>query len=148
ALLSKRFDYETKIVSDAKPLLEEISSVSRKIKVAKDITRGGLAAATNEICERYNIGMRIEESDIPVKDEVRRVSEMLGVDPYHLACEGRFICIAQRENAEDVEKKLRRYNKDAAIVGDVVSGREVILQTFLGKRMLPQPMGRLVPRIC
>jgi len=148
ALLSRRFDFECDIVSDGKPILKEMRAVRGRIKLAKDVTRGGLAATTNEVCKKYGIGMLLDESRIPVKEGVRKAAELLGIDPYELACEGRFMCVAEHRNAKKVEGALRRFNREAAVIGEVTSGGDVIVQTFLGKRMMPQPRGRIVPRIC
>ncbi len=148
ALLSKRFNYETKIFTDSKPLVDEIESVKILIKIAKDPTRGGIASALNDISEKNSVGILINEESIPMKEEVRNVSEMLGISPYDLACEGRFICVVDKENAIAVEKKLKQFNKDARTIGEITDGDKVILQTILGKRILPMPSGRIVPRIC
>ena len=148
ALLSKRFNYETSIKTDSKPILKEIQAVKNQIKIAKDPTRGGVSAVLNEICERHKIGMLIDEEMIPAKKEVIKVGEMLGINIYELACEGRFICIASSEKAEGIEKKLKRFNKDAAIIGSVIKENKVIIQSIVGKRILPTPSGRIVPRIC
>jgi hydrogenase expression/formation protein HypE len=148
ALLSKRYDYETSIISDSKPIIQEIQSVQDCIKIAKDPTRGGIAAALNEISQRYKKGMILYEELIPAKPGVKKVTEILGINLYELACEGRFICIVARKNAEKVEKKLKRFNPDAAICGEIIKGDSVLLQSELGKRILPVPTGRIVPRIC
>lgn len=148
ALLSKRFDYETKIKTDSKPVIKEIQTVKKMIKIAKDPTRGGVAATLNEICEKQNKGMLLYEKEIPAKKEVRKVVEMLGINLYELACEGRFICIVSKNHADTVEKELKKFNKDAAIIGEITEGKSVIVQSILGKRILPNPTGRIVPRIC
>jgi hydrogenase expression/formation protein HypE len=148
AILSKRFAYETNIVSDGKPLIKEIMAVLQDIKIAKDPTRGGIASALNELCQKYAVGMLINEELIPLKPEVRTVSDMLGINPYELACEGRFICICSIENAHSVIEKLKLFNETAAIIGEITADNKVILQTMLGKRILPTPTGRIVPRIC
>lgn len=172
ALLSKRFDYETSIITDSKPLVEELSAVRCLIKIAKDPTRGGISAVLNEIAERNNAGIMINEENIPMKKEVEKVTEMLGIDPYELASEGRFVCVSAPENAKKVESLLKRFNKQAAIIGEVIeindnngSGNNndsgnikneskhikkncVIIKTFLGKRILHTPSGIIVPRIC
>jgi hydrogenase expression/formation protein HypE len=148
ALLSKRFDYETDIKTDSKPLLKEIDSVKDLIKIAKDPTRGGIAAILNELCEKKNLGMILDEEKIPIKKEVKSVTEMLGINLYELACEGRFVCIASKENAKKVEEKLQKFNKHAKIIGEIIDDNKVIVQTILGKRILPVPTGRIVPRIC
>ncbi|MFC2154678.1 hydrogenase expression/formation protein HypE [Candidatus Altiarchaeota archaeon] len=148
ALLSKRFDYETSIVTDSKPLIEELRAVKTMIKVAKDPTRGGIAASLNELCERFGVGIIIDEESVPAKKEVRKVTEMLGINLYELACEGRFICICSQRGAHKVVKKLREFNPDATVIGEVIDDDKVLVQTMLGKRILPTPTGRIVPRIC
>ena len=148
ALLSKRFDYKTDIVSDSKPLVEEFNEVRDLIKIAKDPTRGGIAASLNEICKKHKIGMLIDEEAVPAKRSVKKVVDMLGINLYELACEGRFICIAAKENASLVENKLQKFNKSARIIGEITGGSNVVMQTILGKRILPVPSGRIVPRIC
>jgi hydrogenase expression/formation protein HypE len=148
ALLSKRFEYSTTIVSDSKPIVEEIQQVKNFIKIAKDPTRGGIAATLHEICQRQKIGMLLNEEKIPVKLGVRKVTEMLGISVYELACEGRFICIASDEHAKTVERILKKYNRDASIIGEIIQGDAIIIQSILGKRILPIPTGRIVPRIC
>ncbi|MBN2367981.1 hydrogenase expression/formation protein HypE [Candidatus Woesearchaeota archaeon] len=148
ALLSKRFDYKTEIITDSKPLVEEMLAVRDLIKIAKDPTRGGIASILNELCGKHSIGIQLEEEKIPVKQEVSKVVEMLGIDVFQLACEGRFVCVAPPENAEEVEKKLKEFNPDASIIGEIIEDNKVIINTFLGKRILPDPTGRIVPRIC
>lgn len=148
ALLSKRFDYKTSIISDSKPLWDEISSVKNQIKQAKDITRGGISAILNDIVKKNHVGMLINEESMPAKREVRKVVEMLGINIYELASEGRFVCIATKKNSQSVLLKLKKFNKDAAIIGEIIEGNRVVLKTFLGQRILPTPTGRIVPRIC
>ena len=148
ALLSKRFDYKTSIISDSKPLINEISAIKNLIKQAKDITRGGIAAILNDIARKNNVGMLIKEDSISAKHEVRRVVEMLGINIYELASEGRFVCIAPKKDSQKVLLQLKKFNKDAAIIGEITKGDKVVLKTFLGQRILPPPIGRIVPRIC
>ena len=148
SLLSKRFDYTTDVVTDSKPLIRELEAVRDLVKVAKDPTRGGIAAILNELCEKCNMGMLLDEDLIPAKQEVVKVTEMLGINLYELACEGRFVCISSVKNAQNVVDKLKKFNSDAAIIGEITSGNQVIVKTILGKRILPVPTGRLVPRIC
>jgi len=144
ALLSKRCDYSTDTISDSKPIVDEIKSIRELIKIAKDPTRGGLAATLNEICEKNKSGMRIIEDTIPVKEEVQNVCNMLGINLYELACEGRFVCIAETKNAKAITELL----PDAVVIGEITEGNKVIVKTELGERVLPMPTGRIVPRIC
>lgn len=148
AILSKRFDYKTDVVSDTKPLIDEVMSVRDKIKIATDLTRGGISANLNEIAKKNSVGIEIEEESIPIKKEVKKAAEMLGIDVYSLASEGRLVCFSSSENAESVVKILRKFNKGAAIIGKVTEGKRVVIDTIVGKRILPMPSGRIVPRIC
>lgn len=148
ALLSKRFDYETDIVTDSKPIIDEIMEIKDLIKVAKDCTRGGLSASLNELSKKNGLGIEITEELIPIKDEVKNVSEMLGINALELACEGRFVCVASRENADKVVEKLKRFNSMAATIGEFEKGNKVNLNTAFGKRVMHNPVGRIVPRIC
>ena len=148
ALLSKRFDYTTDILSDSKPVIEEMDAIRDKVKIAKDPTRGGIASILNELCEKHGVGMLLYEEKIPAKQEVRKVVEMLGINLYELACEGRIICIVSPKDAQSVEEILKKFNKDASIIGEITEGSKVIIETFLGKRILSMPAGTIVPRIC
>jgi hydrogenase expression/formation protein HypE len=149
ALLSKRFEYETNLITDSKPLVKEFKSIKGLIKVAKDPTRGGIASALNDITKRYNIGINIYEEKIPLKKEVKAVSKMLGLDPYQLACEGRFISIVSEENSQKVLSILKEFEVTAEIIGEITKDHnKVILKTELGDRIINNPSGRIVPRIC
>lgn len=148
AVLSRRFDFQTSIRTDCKPIVDEIKEVRGLIKQAKDPTRGGIAASLNELCEKNSIGMVIDGKRVPVKGAVRSMTELLGIDIYSLACEGRFVCIASAENAEKVVNILQGFDPDASIIGEVAEGEEVIIDTGFGKRILPMPSGNVVPRIC
>ena len=148
AVLSKRFEFETSIMTDSKPVIEDIKAVRKLIKQAKDPTRGGIAASLNELCEKNNIGMIIDGKSIPVKNEVKSMTELLGIDVYSLACEGRFVCVSEAENAEKVVRILKEFDTDAAIIGEVTKGENVIIETGFGKRILTMPSGNVVPRIC
>jgi hydrogenase expression/formation protein HypE len=148
ALLARRFELETSIVTDSRPLWDEISSVRGLIKQAKDITRGGLAAIANEMAGKNKKQFLIYEEKVPIEHEVRALTEIMGIELYNLACEGRFVCIASRENSSKVVKKLKKFNKQACIVGEVSAGKNVIVQTRFGKKVLNMPHGNIVPRIC
>ncbi len=144
ALLSKRFEYTTNIITDSKPLVDEFNKIRHIIKIAKDPTRGGLAAILNEIAEKNQCSIILDEESIPAKEEVKKVVEMLGINIYQLACEGRFVCIASEDNAPHVISEI----PGAKVIGEIIEGDKVIIQTILGKRFMPPPSGRIVPRIC
>lgn len=148
ALLSRRFDFETGLLSDSKPVLEEMRAIRGLAKQAKDPTRGGLAAALNEFAEKGGVGIEIQEKKIPLKREVLKFTELLGLDPYEIGCEGRIVAVVGENNADEVLGKLKKFNPEAEIIGEVVEGKGVVLQTKIGKRVLHNPKGKLIPRIC
>ncbi len=153
AVLSQRFDFQTSVVTDSKPLIDEVFSVKEFIKQAKDPTRGGLASALNEFAEKSGLSILIDEDSVPVKKEVRSAVELLGIDLYSLACEGRLLCVVSSEHASKVIGVLKGFNPEAAIIGEIFedapgSRPKVVVKTRFGKRFLPMPSGNIVPRIC
>lgn len=147
ALLCERYGFKSNIISDCKPL-QEIGYLIHMIKQARDITRGGLSTVLNELAEKNKVSFSIQEEDIPITKEVLSLTNILGIDPYSLACEGRFLCIAPNNKSGLVLDILLGFNQKAAIIGKVTDGKGVILQTKYGKRLLPTPEGNIVPRIC
>jgi len=148
ALLSKRFDYETELVSDCAPVIAETMAISEYVTAMKDPTRGGIAAVLNEMAEKSNIKIILDEEKIPFKKEVNAVCDLLGLSAYEIACEGRFVCGVKPEHADATLKILKKFNSDAAIIGEVTSGKGVFIQTIVGMRQLEVPRGKLIPRIC
>ncbi len=151
ALLSRRFDFETELVSDSKPLVEEMIEIKDLIKVAKDPTRGGISASLNEIASQKKLELEIWDEQIPAKKSVKAAGELLGIDIMTLANEGKILCFASTENANEVIQKLQKYNPLATIVGEVKNidtKNKVVLKTELGSRILTMPSGKIVPRIC
>lgn len=148
ALLCQRFEIDAPIVSDCHPIHNEMRAVVRLIRQAKDPTRGGIAAILNEMAQRNGCQIVIDEDRLPVRREIISLCNQLGITPYELASEGRFVCIAAPELADEVVGLLRQYNTEATIVGEIREGEGVVLQTRIGKRLLSNPQGRIVPRIC
>jgi len=149
ALLSKRFNYKSKIKSDSKPLNKEIEKVGKYLNACKDPTRGGLAANIVEIAEKSKVKIILEEKNLPYKKETIAISELLGIDIFSLASEGRFIASVSPENIKKVLKILKQFNKKTKIIGEVKKGRGVFLKTNLGGlRPIEMPRGKLIPRIC
>ena len=151
ALLSQRFDFETEIVSDSKPVYEEMKEIRDLVKFAKDPTRGGIAAILNEVAKDNKLEIELLEEDIPIKKEVKKACELLGIDVFSLANEGRVAVVCKSQNADEVVSKLKEFNLMATVIGEVKNTREngiVILKTELGSRILSMPSGKIVPRIC
>jgi hydrogenase expression/formation protein HypE len=149
ALLAKRFNYKTKVKSDSKPLNIELEKVGRYLNACKDPTRGGLAANLVEMAEKSKVKVVLDEDKLPYKKETVAITELLGIDIFSLASEGRFIAAVSQENVDKVLSVLKKFNKDAKIIGNAFRGRGVYLKTKLGSmRPIEMPKGKLIPRIC
>ena len=158
AVLSKRegLSFATNLESDCAPLaglVADMLKASRNIHSLRDPTRGGLATTLNELAEQSKVGIRIEETKIPVKDAVLGACEMLGFDPLYVANEGKMVAIVAAEDAGKILKAMKkhRYGKDAAIIGEVVADHpgRVVMKTLLGSsRIVDMLVGDLLPRIC
>ena len=134
------------------PLVERALSIGG-ITAMKDPTRGGLAAALNEMARKSNVGIVIRESEIPVREEVRALAEMLGISPYALACEGKALMGVSPGKAEEVLRAIREHplGREARVIGEAIPEHrgKVILETRVGgRRYLEMPLGDPVPRIC
>ena len=118
----------------------------------KDPTRGGLSSALHEMAEKSRVGILLEEQSVPVTDAVRAAADLVGIDPLHVANEGKAVIGVSPERAERVLEALRAHplGRDAAIVATCIAERpgHVILDTGLGRRLLAEPEGELLPRIC
>ena len=136
------------------PPIKALIESNIKIKALRDATRGGVAAVLNEWCGSSNVDIKIKESNIIQKEEVRGICELLGFEPYYLANEGMFVlCVAKEEapRALGILKNIE-ISKDATIVGEVIEksdNKKVILESSWGTlRYLDPPTGELLPRIC
>ena len=157
-ILSQRegLSFSTDLRSDCAPLhqlVAEMLQESHRINCLRDPTRGGLATSLNEIAEQSGVSIEIEEELIPVRDEVRGACELLGLDPLHVANEGKLIAVVEEDVAERilVRMKKQRYGEGAAIIGQVgagPAGRVVMRTPFGSRRILDMPSGELLPRIC
>jgi hydrogenase expression/formation protein HypE len=148
--------FTTTLKSDTAPLnhmVEKIFHSSRNIHVLRDPTRGGVGTSLNEIAEKSGCGIKIFESRIPVKNEVRGICELLGFDPLYIANEGKLLAFVSPEDADKVLSAVREdeFGKDGCIIGEVVSGHpgKVFLETVIGgSRMVDMLTGEQLPRIC
>lgn len=158
AIMSVRagLEFETTIESDTAPLndlVENILNVSHDVHCLRDATRGGLAAVLNELASASNVGIEFEEAAVPVKPEVNAACEMLGLDPFYIANEGKMVVVIPEQYAEDVLMAMRKHplGKNAAIIGKVVEKHPgmVTVHTRIGaNRIVDLPAGELLPRIC
>ncbi len=158
AIMSARegIEFETQVQSDIAPLndlVEVMLRTSKNIHVLRDPTRGGVASALNEIADAAHIGIIIEESKIPVIEEVQGACEILGLDPLYIANEGKLIAFVPDHEAEKVLSAMRShpYGKDATVIGNVVDEHPgiVVMKTSIGgNRVVDLLSGEQLPRIC
>ncbi|MDD5722152.1 MAG: hydrogenase expression/formation protein HypE [Syntrophales bacterium] len=158
AILSKRenLGFNTELLSDSAPLnglVEKILKASPNIHCMRDATRGGLGAIMAEIADQSRCQIILEEKEIPVKDIVKGICEILGFDPIFLANEGKMVVFCSQADAQKVLKTMKAhpYGTGAAIIGRVGeknTGRLILNTLIGGSRVIDLPPGELVPRIC
>lgn len=153
-ILSARMEIENNIKSDNAPLVEIVKNLidgGIDIHCMRDVTRGGLATVLNELASASNKGIEVEEAKIPVADEVKAFSKILGLNILHMGNEGKLVAIVPREQAEKAAEIIRnsKYGENAAIIGTVTSGEGVSVITPLGGRKKVNVLiGEGLPRIC
>ena len=158
AVLSQRegFKFEGQLMSDCAPLNDLVGKMldaCASIRCMRDPTRGGLATTLNEIASTSNVGMVIEEEKIPVRESVKGICELLGLDPLYLANEGKLIAICPPNEAEPLLEVIRNHplGRNAEIIGRVTEENRtrVVLHTLIGgHRILDMLTGGQYPRIC
>ncbi|MHC5077893.1 MAG: hydrogenase expression/formation protein HypE [Planctomycetota bacterium] len=144
--------------SDCAPLNHLVSALleaDAEVRALRDPTRGGIAAAVNELAEQSGVGIRLWEGGIPIRKEVQGACALLGFDPLTLANEGKMIAVVGAEGADAALAAMQStpWGKDAAIIGEVVPPSSqpapVVLETAVGgTRILDMPTGDQLPRIC
>lgn len=148
--------FESPIISDSAPLnglVQAMLDVTHDIHCLRDATRGGLAAVLNELAAASRVGMTFNETAVPVTPAVHSACEMLGLDPLHVANEGKLVAVVPPEHAEAVLAAMRAhpYGADAAIIGEVTAEHPGIVTARTGigaQRVVDLPAGELLPRIC
>jgi hydrogenase expression/formation protein HypE len=159
AIMSVRegLEFETALESDSAPLHELVERVLEAggdaVHVLRDPTRGGVASALNEIAAQSSVGIRLEQSSIPVREDVRSACELLGLDPLYVANEGKCLVIAEARSADSILRVMRDHplGREAAIVGEVVDdgpGAVVLRSSIGGSRVVDMLSGEQLPRIC
>jgi hydrogenase expression/formation protein HypE len=151
-LARKEFGMRGTLRSDGASVLPEAQSLLpfAGLRFMRDPTRGGLATVAHEIARAAGLAVRLFEREIPVRDAVQSVCELLGFDPLYLACEGRLVAVVAPEDAAAALAALRRVAPDAACVGELSAGApQVVLDTaFGGQRALDELDDDPLPRIC
>lgn len=157
-ILLERDDYgiEANVSSDCTPLWNAVDALTEKVKdvhVIRDATRGGVGTVLYEIAREANVGIKLENKKIPVAEEVRGVTGMLGLDPLYLACEGRMVIVVPACEADQTLQILHqsKHTENAALIGYVTDEHpgHVTITTEIGSEtLLPPPGNELLPRIC
>lgn len=150
------FSFDFELVSDSAsvwPMVERLIQLGPGLRFLRDPTRGGVAATLNEIASRSGRGMLIEESAIPLDQSVMAAAEMLGIDPLQAANEGKVVAVVEKGLGANVLELWRDLPeaRGASIIGEVTSEHpsQVIVRTRVGgMRVLAEPSGELLPRIC
>ncbi len=144
------------IKTDCQPLnslVSEMLKVCPDIHCMRDATRGGVATVLNEFAQSSDVGVRLDESAIPLRDEVRGMCEILGLDPLYLANEGKLVAIVPADHAEKLLEVMQAHpaGLHSSIIGEIIvsPSKTVVLSTlFGGERIVDMLVGEQLPRIC
>lgn len=158
AVLSQRegLGFETELVSDSAPLhglVGALLEAAPRTHCLRDPTRGGVAAALNELAAAAGVGIELDEAAIPIRPAVAAACEMLGFDPLTVANEGKLLAFVPPDEAEAALEALRAHplGREAARIGVVTEEHPglVLARTGIGgRRVVDMPLGELLPRIC
>ena len=149
-------DFKVDVLSDCACLNELIQNLIKadlRIKFMRDVTRGGLATVLNELTEIINFGIELDEKNIPIRESVNGLCEILGFDPLYLANEGKVLMVVHSEDADNAIKILNKnpLGVESKIIGEIVSDHPKMLvgkTTIGGKRIINMLQGEQLPRIC
>lgn len=158
AIMSKRqgLDFATNIQSDCaalNDLIQDVLAINPAIRCMRDPTRGGISATINEWANFYNIGINLFEKNIKVHDSVKGICELLGLDPLHVANEGKVLILVSSEDADRVLNVMRAHplGENSSIIAEIESVSDVFVTmttVFGGKRRVDWLSGEQLPRIC
>jgi hydrogenase expression/formation protein HypE len=146
-------EMKSELKSDCKSiwsLVEALMESQIPIVAMRDATRGGVSAVLNEWSEESKVGILINESSINIKDEVKGISELLGIEPIELANEGTILIAIKREYKNKALEILKKFDQNSAVIGEATKEetRVIIKNRYNQSRVLYTPTGELLPRIC
>jgi hydrogenase expression/formation protein HypE len=147
-------EFESTIESDSAPVADVVQRLLQagiQVHCLRDLTRGGLTSVLNEIAEAAALTLHVEEKLIPVREDVRAACEILGLDPLHVACEGRFAAFVPESDADRALEILRSADAGASRIGHASAqeSAQVLLRSAIGaQRILDMASGEQLPRIC
>ena len=142
--------------SDVAPInaliAQALAAAGDGVHAMKDPTRGGLSSALHEMAKKSGVGVVLDETKLPLTDAVRAAGEILGIDPLHVANEGKAVIGVAADRVDALLAALRAHplGANAAVVGTCIAERpgSIILDTGFGRRLLAEPDGEPLPRIC
>jgi len=151
-----QFQFEEALRSDVAPLngliRAALNAAGTGITAMKDPTRGGVASALHEMAEKAGVSILLREDAIPIRPPVRAAAELLGIDPLFIANEGKALIGVRPEYANVLLRVLHAHplGRDAAIIGSCLAEMPgtIMLDTGFGRRLVSEPDGELLPRIC
>lgn len=151
-----KLEIESTLRSDVAPIgglvAAALATAGDDIVAMKDPTRGGLASALHEMASKAGVGVVLDEQQVPLTDAVKAASELLGIDPMHVANEGKAIIGVRGKSADCLLEALRAHplGREAAMIGRAQQEHpgKVILETGFGRRLLSELEGEPLPRIC
>jgi hydrogenase expression/formation protein HypE len=149
-------DIEADVISDTAPLnglVADLLAATPGVRAMRDATRGGVATSLNEVATDAGVCVVVNEDAIPVRPEVRGASELLGIDPMYVACEGRLVAVVDGAEAARALAAMRAHplGQQAAIIGHVAddpAGIVLLKTAFGGTRIVDLLVGDPLPRIC
>lgn len=157
-IMSQRqgMNFSSALKSDSQALndlVESMLEAAPAIRCMRDPTRGGLAAVLHELCQGRALGISLEEANIPIKPEVAATAELLGLDPLHIANEGKLVAICPAEQTKQLLQVMKQHPKgrDAEIIGELIKDENELIQlttNFGGKRLIEWRYADQLPRIC
>ena len=144
------------LISDSQPLHDLVANMLKavpEIRCMRDPTRGGLASILNELSQSSAYAMRLDETQIPIKDEVKACTELLGLDPLYIANEGKLVAFCPADKAAKLLTTMQAHpkGKEAAIIGEVLNAKRAAVEmqtSFGGKRIVDWRYSDPLPRIC
>ena len=156
AIMAQRegLEFETSIESDCAPIAQpvlDLLNAGVEIHCLRDLTRGGLASALNEIALSANLEMTIAQKSLTIEEEVKGACEILGFDPLYIANEGRFVAFIPEKDVTKTLSILKSYHASASLIGSVKKSSQglVIMKSSIGgSRVVDMLSGEQLPRIC
>ena len=132
------------------PLIDCIRPIEG-VKAVRDATRGGVNAVLHEFAQAQKVGIQIDETVLPIRQEVRGICELLGLDALNFANEGKLVIVADKEKTAEILTALRRHplGENATVIGEVTTDGKVRAVGLFGQsRLLDLPRNEPLPRIC